>query len=62
LCRLVAVAVLSGVIPDGEPNLVAGAIIGIIVQTAAFRLYGRLEHGLTDSANALVSLSLKVVS
>jgi hypothetical protein len=41
---------------------VAGAIIGVIVQPATFKLYGRLNEGLADLADDVVALCLKVVS
>lgn len=52
----------AGEIPLGNPTLVAGAIIGVIVQTATFSLYGRLEHGLTALTDEMVALCLRIVS
>ncbi len=62
ICRSVAAAMQTGEIPRGNATLVAGAIIGIIVQPATFKLYGRLTAGLDDLADDLVALCLKVVS
>jgi AcrR family transcriptional regulator len=62
ICRSVAAAMRDGEIPPGNPTLVAGAVIGIIVQPATFKLYGRLDEGLGDLADAIVRLCLKVVS
>ena len=62
ICRSVAAAMQAGEIPRGNATLVAGAIIGIIVQPATFKLYGRLDQGLADLADDLVALCLKVVS
>ena len=62
ICRAVDAAMQAGEIPPGNATLVAGAIIGIIVQPATFKLYGRLNEGLTDLADELVALCLKVVS
>jgi AcrR family transcriptional regulator len=62
ICRSVAAAMQARQIPRGNATLVAGAIIGIIVQPATFKLYGRLNEGLADLADDLVALCLKVVS
>ncbi len=62
ICRSVAAAMQAGDIPRGNATLVAGAIIGIIVQPATFKLYGRLDEGLAALADDLVALCLKVVS
>jgi AcrR family transcriptional regulator len=62
ICRSVAAAMRAGEIPPGNATLVAGAIIGIIVQPATFKLYGRLQEGLADVADDLVALCLKVVA
>ena len=52
----------AGEIPAGNATLVAGAIIGIIVQPATFKLYGRLKQGLGELTDEIVELCLKVVS
>jgi len=62
ICRSVAVAMEAGEIPPGNATLVAGAIIGIIVQTATFKLYGRLTQGLGELTDEIVALCLKLVS
>ncbi len=62
ICRWVTAAMREGEIPTGNPTLVAGAIIGIIVQNATFKLYGRLDRGLSEFTNEITALCLKVVS
>jgi len=62
ICRSVAAAMDAGEIPPGDATLLAGAIIGIIVQPATFKLYGRLSQGLGELADEIVALCLKVVS
>jgi AcrR family transcriptional regulator len=62
ICRLVAAAMQAGEIPAGNATLLAGAIIGIIVQPATFKLYGRLNQGLGELTDEIVELCLKVVS
>ena len=62
ICRSVAAAMEAGEIPAGNATLVAGAIIGIIVQPATFKLYGRLKQGLGELTDEIVELCLKVVS
>ena len=48
ICYWVAAAMDAGEIPAANATLVAGAIIGIIVQNATFKLYGRLDRGLAE--------------
>jgi AcrR family transcriptional regulator len=62
ICYWVAAAMDAGEIPAANATLVAGAIIGIIVQNATFKLYGRLDRGLAEVTEQLTSLCLKVVS
>jgi AcrR family transcriptional regulator len=62
ICKWVAAAAVRGEITAANPTLLAGAIIGVIVQNATFKLYGRLDQGLADVADEIVSLCLKVVS
>ncbi len=62
ICRAVAEAMAAGEIADGNPTLLAGALIGVIVQPATFKLYGRLDLGLADLADEIVALCLKLLS
>jgi AcrR family transcriptional regulator len=62
ICRWIGAAMAAGEIPAGNPTLVAGALIGIIVQNATFRLYGRLPEGLAELVDEITALCLKVVS
>jgi AcrR family transcriptional regulator len=62
ICRSVAAAMEAGEIPAGNATLIAGAIIGTIVQLATFKLYGRLQQGLGELTDEIVELCLKVVS
>ena len=52
----------AGEIPKGNPTLVAGALIGVIVQPATFKLYGRLQQGLANLADEIVTLCLRLVA
>jgi AcrR family transcriptional regulator len=60
--RSVTAAMEAGEIPTANATLVAGAIIGIIVQNATFKLYGRLDRGLAEFTDEITTLCLKVVS
>jgi AcrR family transcriptional regulator len=62
ICRAVAAAMESGEIPRREPELMALAVIGIIVQPATARLYGRLSGGLTERADELVAMAWRALS
>jgi AcrR family transcriptional regulator len=62
ICRAVAAAMDNGEIPRREPNLMAMALIGIIVQPATALLYGRLQGGLTERADELVAMCWRALS
>jgi AcrR family transcriptional regulator len=62
ICRAVAAAMEAGEIPRREPELMALAIIGIIVQPATGRLYGRLSGGLLERADEIVAMCWRALS
>lgn len=62
ICRAVAAAMEAGEIPKREPELMALAVIGIIVQPATARLYGRLTGGLMERADELVAMAWRALS
>ena len=61
LHRMVAAAMATGEIPAGDPGVVTAALVGIVLQPATFRAYGRLDRDLEEMADELVALSLKLV-
>jgi AcrR family transcriptional regulator len=62
ICQAVAGAMEAGEIPRRDPDLMALAIIGILVQPATGRLYGRLNGGLEERADELVAMAWRVLS
>jgi len=62
ICRTVAGAMDSGEIPRREPELMAMALIGMIVQPATARLYGRLQGGLMERADEIVAMCWRALS
>ena len=62
ICRWVETAMNTGKIPQGNPTLTAASIIGAIVQTATFKLYGRLPEGLSEHTEELTKICLKLIS
>ena len=52
----------AGEIPRREPELMAMALIGLIVQPAAAQLYGRLEGGLLQRADDIVAMCRRALS
>jgi AcrR family transcriptional regulator len=62
ICRAVAAAMDSGEIPRREPELMAMALIGMIVQPATARLYGRLQGGLMERAGEIVAMCWRALS
>jgi AcrR family transcriptional regulator len=62
ICRAVAVAMVEGEIPSREPELMAMAIIGLIVQPATGILYGRLRGKLLDRTDTIVAMCWRALS
>lgn len=62
ICRTVAAAMDAGEIPRRDPDLMTLAIIGILVQPATGRLYGRLSGGLVQRADELVATAWRALS
>jgi AcrR family transcriptional regulator len=62
ICRVVGQAMEAGEIPRREPELMAMAVIGLIVQPATGILYGRLSGKLLDRADAIVAMCWRVLS
>jgi AcrR family transcriptional regulator len=62
MCRAVAAAMEAGEIPPREPELMAMAVIGLIVQPATGHLYGRLSGGLLGRADVLSAMCWRVLS
>lgn len=62
ICRCVAAGMQAGEIPGRDPNLIAGAIIGVVVQAATFHLYGRLPRGLAAYADEIAATCIRIVS
>jgi AcrR family transcriptional regulator len=62
ICHAVAAAMASGEIPRREADLMALAIIGLIVQPATGLLYGRLSGGLLERADTIVAMCWRVLT
>ena len=62
VCRAVADAMEAGDIPKREPDLMAMAVIGMIVQPATAHLYGRLPGGLMPRADEIVAMCWRVLT
>lgn len=62
LQRAVAAAMRAGEIPPGDAALVTAALVGVVVQAATFRHYGRLDRDLDAMADAIVALCLRIAA
>jgi AcrR family transcriptional regulator len=62
ICRAVAAAMADGEIPRREPDLMALAVIGLIVQPATGLLYGRLSGQLLERADTIVAMCWRALS
>ena len=60
--RLVEAAMERGEIATANPELLAAAIIGIVIQPATFMLYGRIGGSLTDHAASLTEICLRAIT
>ncbi|MGB8841309.1 MAG: TetR/AcrR family transcriptional regulator [Aliidongia sp.] len=60
--RAVSEAMRDGEIPAGDPALVTAALAGIVLQAATFHAYRRIAKGLTEMADELVALCLKILA
>lgn len=59
--REVEAAMRAGELPPGDPALLTAMLVGIPVQAATFRLYGRLTRPLCEAADALAAACLAVL-
>jgi AcrR family transcriptional regulator len=62
MCRAVVAGMEVGDIPARDPALIAAGVMGVIIQAATFRLYGRLKRNLAGMQDEIVALALRVVS
>jgi AcrR family transcriptional regulator len=60
--RMVSRAMEAGEIPRRNAELVAAAIVGLVIQPATFVLYGRIGKDLKSSTSEIVAMCQKVVS
>jgi AcrR family transcriptional regulator len=59
--RLIEDGVRRGAIPDGDAELRAGLVLGILAQVAENRAYGRLKGALGDHSDAFTRAMLAVL-
>ncbi|WP_379876111.1 TetR/AcrR family transcriptional regulator [Lacibacterium aquatile] len=62
LHRLITKAVEAGEMPIADPALLTAAVVGIVVQAATFRLYGRISRDLEPMADEIIALCAKVLA
>jgi AcrR family transcriptional regulator len=53
--RAVSAAMAAGEIPPGNAALITAMMVGVVIQAATFRLYGRLDTDLVAIADTLVT-------
>jgi AcrR family transcriptional regulator len=54
-------AVASGEIPTADPGLLTAALVGVLVQSATFLMYGRITRSMSEMADEIVALCLGIV-
>lgn len=62
ICRCIQAGMANGDIPARDPALTAAAIIGVVVQSATFRLYKRLNQGLAAHTEEIVETCMRILS
>ena len=59
--RVIAAGMEDGEIPPGDPDLATAMVMGIILQTATFRVYGRITRPLGQLAPVLSAACWKAL-
>lgn len=54
-------AMSEGKLPPGDSAMMTAMLLGIVLQAAVFKIYGRLTTGLTDVSEALTNACLRVL-
>lgn len=62
LARVVAAGIAAGELPPGDPQLLTAGLVGIVVQTATFGLYGRIGPRLAALADPVAALCRKLLN
>jgi AcrR family transcriptional regulator len=60
--EVLAAGMDRGEIPAGDPDVAAAMVLGIVLQVAVFKIYGRLTQSLTSLAEVLVTATWRVVA
>ena len=62
LRRALSEAMARGEIPRAEPEFLSAMLMGLVLQTAVSKIYGRLEGAMLDYADPLSSACWRVVA
>src|SRR4051794_16605364 len=57
----IADAMAAGEIPSGDVELATAIIVGIVLQTATFKLYGRIPGAMAEACDALATACRRAV-
>jgi AcrR family transcriptional regulator len=61
LCRVMAAGVDEGELPQQDPGVAAAMVLGLVLQVAVFRIYGRLNDNLSRLVETLTSAALRAL-
>ena len=53
-------AMENGDIPRADPELLTASLLGVVLQVATARIYGKLDKGLCDVKDELTAICLRV--
>ncbi len=57
----VAAGMAAGEVPAGDPDLLAAMVLGLVLQVAVFKVYGRVRQDLSSLADELVAACFRVL-
>ena len=60
--EVLAAGMDRGEIPAGDPDVVAAMVLGVVLQVATFKIYGRLTQSLASLAEVLVAAAWRVAA
>ena len=62
LRKTISDAMIRREIPEGNPDLATAMILGVVLQTMTFALYGRIERPVTELADALSAACWRILN
>jgi AcrR family transcriptional regulator len=58
---VIAQAMFRGEIPSGDPDILAAMVLGVVLQVATFKIYGRVTQRLSELSETLIGTCYQVL-